>query len=383
MKALTKREFERLAATDSSSCVSFYLPTHRAGMEVINQLDSLVFKNQLKAVGEKLKGRGWDESNIIEFLAPAKELLNNSDFWHNQEDGLAIFLNHSSLDFYNLPFSVEPYFHISNRFYLRPITPLFSGNGDFFVLGLNLHHITFFKGNRERLKEVFIDAPQQMEEVAGYDFEEKFLQVRSQHDGRKQGIFHGHGEWKGEIKKGEIEKFFREVDKSVNQLIGGKNIPLVTIGQEYLTSIYKKVNSYPHFIEEAIELDVEHLGLKELHEKIWQKLYARFDVQRVKKIETIKELHNTLKTSFDISEIIPAAINGKVDTLFVQKGAEIWGHFDKTNNSIILEEEQSVSNISLLNLAVIEVLQKGGTVYEQIAETMPLPYVALNALYRF
>ncbi len=108
--------------------------------------------------------------------------------------------------------------------------------GNFFVLGLNLHHITFYEGNRERLKEVYVDAPQQLEEVVGYDYKEKFLQFRSQHEGHGQASFHGQGEWKGEFKKDEILKFFREIDKKIIQLIGGKNIPLVIAGQEYFFS---------------------------------------------------------------------------------------------------------------------------------------------------
>ncbi len=106
-------------------------------------------------------------------------------------------------------------------------------------------------------------------------------------------------------------------------------------------------------------------------------------MDRVKKLESINELHNTPRTSFDLSEIIPAAIHGKVDTLFVRKDAEIWGIYDKSNNSIIVEDEQSDSNTSLINLAIVEVLQNGGNVYEQIAETMPMPYAELNVLYRY
>lgn len=383
MNILTKKEFENLAQEQYSTCVSFYLPTHRGGMEVINEEDHLAFKNQLKAVSEKLEEKGWEEKNIKEFLQPVKDLLDSPLFWRKQTEGLAVFLTNGFMEYYNLPFIVEPYFHIARGFYLRPLVPAFSGGGRYYVLGLNLQHISFFVGNRERLKELYVEdfIPQRMEEVVGYDYQEKFKQFRSQ--GYGQATFHGHGEWKGEFKKDEILRFFREVDKKIFKLIGGHHTPLFLVGVDYLVGLYRQANTYAHLMEEFLDLNPEHLDARDLHEKIWNKIFARFDRERVRKVELIHQFHNTPRTSFDLSEIIQEAVNGKVDTLFVRKGAEIWGLFDKQQNSVVAEEKQSDSNISLVNLAVTEVLRNGGNVYEQPAEAMPMPYVEMNALYRF
>ena len=385
MNALTKKEFEELSQEQYASCASFYLPTHRKGMEMVNEQDQLVFKNQLKSVRKRLMDLGWEKANIDQFTLPALELLKNPPFWRNQTEGLAIFLTNDFLKYYNLPFKVEPDFHIARGFYLRPLIPLFSGSGEFYVLGLNLHKITLYEGNRELLKKVNIKdlTPQRLEEVVGYDYKERFLQFRSQQEGHGQASFHGHGEWKGEFKKDEILKFFRSVNNEIVQLIGGKKHPLLVIGQEYLFPIYKKVNTYPYLMEEYLDVNPEQEDISALHRKVWNKIYVRFDRERVKKEELIRQLHNTPRTSFDLVEIIPEAVNGRVDTLFVQKGSEIWGVFNKNDNLVIIEEKPSDSNVSLLNLAIIEVIRNGGKVYEQIAEAMPMPYVALNALYRF
>jgi hypothetical protein len=383
MNSLTKKEFEKLTEDQHGYCISFYLPTHRSGMETLNEQDRLVFKNQLKEAGKMLVEKGWDEQNAGSFLQPAKELMESPSFWRNQTEGLAVFLNSSSMNYYNLPFKVDPYFHIERAFYLRPLIPAFSGDGRYYVLGLNLHQITFYLGNRERLKEIYVEdlAPQRMEEVVGYDYKEKFFQFRSQ--GYGQAAFHGHGEWKDEVKKDEILRFFREVDKKITQLIGDENIPLMVAGQDYLCGIYKQVNTYPHLLEEFIDINTEPLDAGELHKMVWEKIYVRFDHDRTEKIELINQFHNTPRTSFDLSEIIPAAIEGRVDALFLQQDAEIWGLFDKEKNSVIVEDRQTNSNTSLVNLAVVSVLQNGGKVYEQIAETMPVPFVEMNALYRY
>jgi len=42
-----------------------------------------------------------------------------------------------------------------------------------------------------------------------------------------------------------------------------------------------------------------------------------------------KELYHTPKTNYQISEIVPAAMNRKINTLFVQNGADEFGLFDQ------------------------------------------------------
>ncbi len=385
MNVLTKKEFEELTKIEFTSCVSFFIPTHRRGVEVGKKQDQLVFKNQIKAVQEKLSQRGWEKKNIKEFLHPANELLKDKFFWRNQTEGLAIFLTHTYFNFFNLPFEVSDYFHIGQNFYLRPLVPSLVGSGDFYALSLNLHQISFYKGDRERLKEIPVDdlIPQRIEEVIGYDYKEKSLQFRTQKGNNKEAVFHGHGTWKGEFKKEEILKYFREVDKKITSLIHDKNIPLVIIGSDHHFSIYQKANTYPSILDIHMNINPKQINIKELHEKIWRQLYPLFDKVRIEKVKLFHYFNNTTRVSYDIQNILLAAIEGKIDTLFVRKGSEEWGILDKENNRVVIEDEQTESNISLINLAVTETIKNGGNVYEQIAETMPMPYVKLNAFYRF
>src|SRR6478736_6982531 len=99
MDRLTREDFERLAGIKSQNCISIFIPTHRKGMEVNEGLDWLQFKNQLTEVRDKLLEKNYQEKYVTELLAPAFNLLNDTSFWHLQDNGLAVFMNDENISY--------------------------------------------------------------------------------------------------------------------------------------------------------------------------------------------------------------------------------------------------------------------------------------------
>lgn len=61
---------------------------------------------------------------------------------------------------------------------------------------------------------------------------------------------------------------------------------------------------------------------------------------------------------------MPAAFNGKIDALFFENKADIFGNYKEENNTITVTlGEESDNAISLMNLAVIKTFLNGGDVY--------------------
>jgi hypothetical protein len=94
-------------------------------------------------------------------------------------------------------------------------------------------------------------------------------------------------------------------------------------------------------------------------------------------------MFHTQKVAVALEDIVPAAINGKVDTLFVAKGPAIYGSFDEKNNTIGIDKEKSHGNTSLTELAAVNTFLQGGRVYFLPAEEMPDKETPLNALLRY
>ena len=384
MAVLTKKEFEELANVHGARCISIFLPTHRAGQPVIEQQDKILFKNQLSSIEKEMKERGFGKEETKEFLDPAKALLNDSEFWRHQTEGLAVFLGRTFIKYFSLPVQPKPFYYFSHEFYLKPFLPLFMGDGNFFLLVLNFHEVKFFKGNRDKLDEIQLKdmLPQRMEEVVGFDYRQKFLGIHSGSGRGAQAVFHGHADWQ-EDEKDEILSFFRAIDKAIAGVLESEKVPLIVASLDYLFPIYRQANTYAYLYPEHISGNPEYVSTEELHRKTWQTLAFHFDKERQEKAALFNQFHDTKRATTEIRELIPAAFGGRVDTLFLDKNEEVWGIYDPRTAEVRMHDGQNLSNTSLTNLAAIQVFLNGGQVYLEERSFMPVHYSVVNALYRY
>ena len=97
----------------------------------------------------------------------------------------------------------------------------------------------------------------------------------------------------------------------------------------------------------------------------------------------LRDLSSYGKTSFDLNDIIPAAIDGRIDVLFIQNEKDKFGLYDKVNRSLIVDENIKTNQASLYNLAAVQTWLKGGHVYLVEKDEMPLERTSINALFRY
>lgn len=384
MAIITREDIHKLADVHDAHCVSIFIPTHRSGQEVLQEKDVIVLKNQLKDVSTKLEGQGLNPNEVQAFLKPVSDLLDDRLFWRYQSDGLALFLTDDHFQKFTLPVKFEAFNYVSNEFYLKPLMPMFGGDGRFFILALELEDVNFYEGTRHSIAEVYIDdlTPSKLQDRVGYDYREKFLQFRSQQEGQGNALFHGHGDPEAN-RKGEIKKYFKAINDGLMEMLHDEDPPMVVASLDYFFPIYKEVNDYKNLFVNHISGNPADADILTLHEKAWRQLQPHFDEERKQKLAHFKELQVSEKTSSDIAEVLPAVLDGRVDTLFLQNKAEVWGIYDPTTREVTLHETHHAPNVSLLNLAAIKTFLKGGHVYLLEKDEMPNPESIVNALYRF
>lgn len=384
MALITKKEMEELDGIHSESCISIFIPTHRVGEEVLQGKDLLQLKNQLRDVKNKLEKEEMGPREIDALIAPIEELIGDSEFWRHQSDGLAIFCSDDFFRKYTIPIHFESFNYVGNSFYLKPLLPIFTGDGHFYVLVLELENVKLYEQTRHSISNVIIDdlIPSRLEERVGYDFEQKNLQFRTQQEGHSSATFHGHGDADRD-RKNEIARYFRTVDKGLMTILSGENAPMILASQDYLFSIYKEENSYPHLLENYISSNLSETDKFLLHEMAWKEVEPIFDTERQEKIALFKQYDGTGRTSSAIEQVVPAALDGKIDTLFVENRADIWGIYDPEKRHVRVDEEPQFSSVSLLNKAAIKTFLSGGKVYLLEKDEMPNPYSKVNALYRY
>ncbi len=379
---INKKDVIELSRVCKPVCISIFIPTHRAGEETLKGKDALNLKNQLKNIKKKLEQRGMSIFEIENLVKPVSELINDSEFWRHQSDGLAIFLSEGFFEKYTVPVYFEEFNYLSGEYYLKPLMPLFNGDGLFYLLTLKMDEVKFYEGTRHSITEIIIDdlIPSRLEDRVGYDYVQKSLQFRTQ---QGNSIYHGHGESEA-ASKDELLRYFRAIDKGLMSILhDDQKPPLILACLDFHFPIYKEANTYQNLFPQHISGNPADMDVLLLHEKTWELLQPYFSRNRQEKSDQYLQFQGTGKTSSDIKEILPNAFYGKVNTLFLENRADIFGIYNSETSETILNSKHTDSNISLMNLVALKVFEQDGTVYLMEKEDMPDSSSKINALYRY
>ena len=381
---LPKPIFEKLANTHGLHCVSIYLPMHKDGKEQNLRLAQATLKQCIRKVSADLERHEMDPQEIKNYLKLVKALLTDIELWRNPSDGLAIFLDKNEISYYTLPISFDIKTTVSDHFYLMPLLPIYHEDDEYYLLELSQDYVKLYEANKYGYQDIYIEdfAPAQLEEAVGFDFKPKLYQFRSGQNSQMQGSYYGMGEGKDDLKK-ELFTFFRAIDKGINKVIENKKAPLVIACADPLFGLYKEANTYPTLLENYIAGDSEFKNKTKLHQESWELVLPYFEKLKEAKLNQYKELYHTPKTSYQISEIVPAAVNGKIDTLFVQNGADEFGVFDQQANRLMFRKEMELNNASLTDLSAVNTFLQGGKVFFLTPEEMPDQGQTMNALLRY
>lgn len=388
MKVLTRDDLRTLIGKRDGWCVSIFVPTHRIGPET--QQNPIRLKNLLGKAEEDLVAAGLRPPEAQKLLQPAETLLHDGLFWQHQSDGLALFVSPERFQHYRLPFDFEELAVVAERFHIKPLLPLLSGDGRFYVLALSQNEIRLLQGTRYSVSEVDLgEVPDSLAEALKYNDPEKRLQFHTSTrtpggKGQRPAIFHGHGVASADDPKDYILRYFHQVDEGLGDLLGGEETPLVLAGVDYLLPLYKEANTYPHLVAEWIEGNPEELRAEELHEQAWPILRPLFLKAKREAAAQYRQLAGagSERASSDLEEVIPAAYVGRVETLFVALHTQRWGAFDADTYEVRLHNEEEPGDEDLLDLAAVHTLVNGGTVYAVEPEKVP-DGTPLAAVFRY
>ena len=71
---------------------------------------------------------------------------------------------------------------------------------------------------------------------------------------------------------------------------------------------------------------------KQLHAEALKVVEPLFHTQEEIARHQFEKLGGTARVTTDPGEIVTAAQNGRIDTLFLRQGHQVWGSFDAKNN---------------------------------------------------
>lgn len=376
MKLLSLQELKALARQQKKPCISIFMPTHRKEPGILQ--DRIQLRNLLGEVEERLIATNMRSESAKELLRPVAE-LDRADFWQKQSDGLAIFLAEDRFDWYQLPLSLEKLALVGDRFYLKPVLPLFNRDGRFYILALSQQQIRLFQGTRYNIHEIDLTPiVPTLAEVLRFEALERQVPSHMGTPGAasRQGVaagvstFHGHGAGAEDEKK-NLCLYFHRVDRVLADILRRDRSPLVLAGVGYLLSIYREANTYPYLMLAGIAGNPESLSAVELRERAWTIVEPYFLQAQEDAIAQYKELADRKKASSDICEILPAAYQGRVDCLLLATDWQQWGKFEPETQAIDVHASAELDDEELLDAAAVQTLLHDGTVYAIEPENMP------------
>lgn len=370
MDSLTRSKLTELIDVEGEWCVSLYMPAMRAGMEV--QQNTIRFRNLLRRAEESLQAVQMRVPDVERLLRPAVALLDDAGFWREQGDGLAVFVEQGHFSAFRLPLRFEEMVVVNRRFYVKPLLPLFSGDGQFFVLALSQERVRLLEGTRDSVTEVALSGvPTNLVEALQPDQPERQIRARAVGD-TGGAIFHGHGGGE-ETPKIDLLRFFQVVDRGLRDFLADKRVPLVLAGVDYLLPIYREASSYAYLLEEGVIGNPDMLSARELHQRAWEIVRPVFAQAQAEQIALYYELdgRDDPRASHSLVDIVQGAFEGRIATLFVPRNVQKWGVYRAHSHKVHVHPSQQPGDYDLIDLAASQAVAHGGMVYVLEAERVP------------
>ncbi len=378
MDTFSTSDLRRLTTAPQGPCVSIFMPTHAAGRD--GQQDVLRLKNLLSQAERGLVDQGLRAPEIKQLLEPVRELPAEPGFWEKRGQGLAVFVTEGLLKRFRVPLQLDEMVVVNRRFQIKPLLPLIGANDQYFVLALSQNRVRLLEGRQFGMQEIKVDGlPQDMAEFLNYDSSERpslaHAAPRGQ-PGMPSGAVHSLGGGR-EPSKDEIAQYFRAIDASLRETLRDQRAPLILAGVQYLLPIYREVSSYAAIAKDEVPGNPDHLSEHELHSRTWPLIASRAANAQQEAAAKYRRLAGTGKTSNDLRQIVPAAHQGQIESLFVDRAAHRWGVFDPATGEVT--ERSSApqrGDDELLDLAAVQTLLHRGAVYAAAADHIPSPPAA-------
>lgn len=381
---IAQEDIERLGRSEQEPRLSLFMPAHPAGPQT--RQDPIRFKNLLDEAERRLSAI---DADVDSFLADLRPLHDDTEFWRNQDRGLAILASPEETRCWRLSTVFEELVVAGPRYHILPLVSHLTHDQLFYVVVVSQDELRVLECVGERWHEVdSTGLPQGREVIQQFIDAEKSLQFQTTGQGSegssKEAAYHGHGGYK-ELHKTRLHEYFRTIDEPLSRLMPSRNAPVVFAGVDYLQPIFRdavrKVNIADDFV--AGNYDEERADLDQVHSQALEIVRPIFRQRLDETVALFSEAEGSGRTATSVGDVITAAQNSRVHTLLVQPDGHVWGGYDPVADPSVTESpERGETDEDLLNVASILTLSHGGRVHAIERDRMPVDG-PLAAIYRY
>jgi hypothetical protein len=369
-------------ANSGGPCITLYVPLESAPNT--SRLDFVRLKGMIRQASDRLREE-WPELSPAlsrELTDSLHQVENDSDGWGGEGGSLVVLRSPDVFRVAEVKQKLEESVVIGESFHLFPvIASLQVASRHFYLLALSQKHVRLLRCTPTASQEVELppSVPTSLE---------AWLTTRAPNSAPDHGAGHEaeNGATAGNFtsttdrdnKDQHIANFFRVINKAVFDLLRDETAPLVLCGVEYERATYKQINQYPHLVEEGVQGSPESLKGGEMHARAFEIALDSFAQPARKALEQWEKLGGSQRVSSNFPDIVKAAFQARIATLFCAEGARTAGVFDRST----LEMKVQGRHEDLVNASALQTLAFGGDVFILSPEHMP-GGGQMNAIYRF
>ncbi|MDQ5909434.1 MAG: hypothetical protein QG599_1529 [Pseudomonadota bacterium] len=378
---LTRESLAEFASAHQPPCLSLYQPTHRCHPE--NQQDLIRFRNLLKELETSLL-KQHPTVEIRQLLEPFEALADDPVFWNQTLDGLAVLGGSGLFRVFCLQRPVTELAVVADSFHTKPLRRFLQTVGRYQVLGLSLHKIQLFEGDRNVLDEIDLapGVPQTITDALGDELSDPHQAVSSYGGVGAGSTPMRHGGKKDEADS-DAERFFRAIDRAVLEHHSRPSgLPLLLAALPEHHSLFRQVSHNPFLMAEGLLINPDVLPMDDLRERAWQAVAPQYEAQRAAWADEFLAAKSHELGSDDLAQVAQAAAAGRVATLLIDADRQIAGRLDAATGQV---ESADLSHPQVDDLLddLGELVEKmGGRVVVMPTAQMP-SQTGLAATYRY
>lgn len=355
----------------SAPCLSVYLPMSSAPANQAAKTNALEWRECLRAARAKSQQHGPEVAELLNSLSDFEAVVPPGDA---KGKSIAVFRSREIFKIAWLQNAVPAKAVLAKHFWIRPLLPELVRDEAFLILALSQNDVRLLRCTRTAAEQVSLP------EGVATSFDAYMNTAKPDHvsdnraspgpsSGGSKGVLFGtttEREDKGEY----LAHFYKQVDRGLNEALRQAKDPVVLVGVEYQLSLYRSLSAYPKLVDEGVHGAPNGLKSGEMHARAIKALEKQYD----NKVDAALAEYNHKAgggASNRLKDIVTAAHDGRVLTLFVPESREQVGKFDEPTHSAKGGEDGTPDAEDLVNVAAINTILHAGQIYVVPDAKMP------------
>jgi len=311
----------------------------------------------------QLVDRGLRRPQAEAILAATRAVPEENGAWRQGGRGLALFLAQDFQRAFHFSRELEPAVFVDDRFHLRPMLPLIDDEQRFFVLALTQDRVRLLEGDADGLHEVAVPGlPENLHAALNASASGRGAPAPASESSQPQVVLQGeHGQ--SRAAKDDVQLFLRRVATAVDKFLAGERAPLVLATGIDNVPLWREASKYLHLVDDFVSGNPHDLTRPQLHAKAWALAEPALRRRRQWLHDRLLNAQSAGKASLDLQTVVPAAVGGRVEALFIDCSLPRWGRYDPAHHRAEVHEQPQSGDEDLVERAAAETLRHCGEVY--------------------